>query len=270
MKINSRTKISHIIKENENAIDAIASINPHFNKLKNPLLRKVLAPRVTVSDAAKIGKCKVEDIFEKLSALGFETEQTNEKENDLTQNEFSSIIQEAISSGKIKILDVRPILESGSDPFKEIMETVTTLPEGYALELINSFEPVPLMKIMEKRGFVHSSEWSGDIIHVFFAKAKSFERSNEEISYRKVSLEELAKLKKHFADRIKEIDVRDLEMPLPMTTILGELETLPEGFALFVNHKKVPQYLLPELTSRKFQSWVAEIAEGDVKMLIHR
>lgn len=270
MKINGNTRISHVIKENEDAIDAIASVNPHFKKLKNPALRKILAPRVTISDAAKIGKCKVEDIFAKLSAIGFEIEQTNEKENDLTQNEFSAIIQESISSRKIKILDVRPILESGSDPFKDIMETVTTLPEGYALELINTFEPVPLIKIMEKRGFVHSSEWSGDVIHVFFAKVKSYENSSEEISYRKVSLEELNKLKKHFADRLKEIDVRDLEMPLPMTTILGELESLPEGFALFVNHKKVPQYLLPELANRKFQSWVSEIADGDVKMLIHR
>lgn len=270
MKINSDTRISNIIKANEKAIDAIASINPHFKKLKNPVLRKVLAPRVTISDAAKIGRCNVEDIFEKLKAIGFEIEQTKEKEIEMTQNEFSAIIQEAIASKKLKVLDVRPILESGSDPFKDIMETVTTLPEGYALELINTFEPVPLIKIMEKRGFVHSSEWRGDVIHVFFAKSKSFDNVSEEITYSKVSLEELTKLKKHFADRIKEIDVRDLEMPQPMATILTELEILPEGFALFVNHKKVPQYLLPELADRKFKSWVAEIADGDVKMLIHR
>lgn len=56
MKINRQTKISAIIRHNSAAIEAI---NPHFNKLRNPILRKVLAPRVTVEDAALIGGCKL-------------------------------------------------------------------------------------------------------------------------------------------------------------------------------------------------------------------
>lgn len=272
MRLNSKTKISEIIKANEKAIDAIASINPHFKKLKNPVLRKVLAPRVTISDAAKIGKCSIEDIFEKLKQIGFEIENQieTEKENDMNQMEIHPRIKEAIELKKVITLDVRPILESGSDPFKDIMETITTLQRGYALELINTFEPVPLIKIMQKRGFVHASEWREDVIHVFFVKAELTQADNDSPPFTKVTFEEMQKLKKHFGQNVKEIDVRDLEMPQPMVTILSELETLPIDHALFVNHKKIPQYLLPELKDRKFKTWVVEISEGDVKMLIHR
>ncbi|WP_460879947.1 hypothetical protein [Pontibacter rugosus] len=36
MEIAANTKIAALIKENEKAIEAIASINKHFEKLRNP------------------------------------------------------------------------------------------------------------------------------------------------------------------------------------------------------------------------------------------
>lgn len=71
MKVTRRTKISEIIKHDKNAIEAIISVNSHFEKLRNPILRKVLAPRVTIEDAARIGKCKVNDLFSALSKNWF-------------------------------------------------------------------------------------------------------------------------------------------------------------------------------------------------------
>ncbi|MDX5436888.1 MAG: DUF1858 domain-containing protein, partial [Pontibacter sp.] len=55
MEIAANTKISAILKANPDAIEAIAAINRHFEKLRNPLLRKILASRVTIADAARIG-----------------------------------------------------------------------------------------------------------------------------------------------------------------------------------------------------------------------
>jgi TusA-related sulfurtransferase len=77
---------------------------------------------------------------------------------------------------------------------------------------------------------------------------------------------ERVKIKGHCS----ELDVRDLEMPLPMITILDEMEELVEGQSLLVHHKKVPQYLLPELIERQFKIWITEIEEGYVKLLIHK
>lgn len=55
MVVNRDTRISKLIDENYDVIDTIVSINKHFRKLKNPVLRRVLAPRVSVADAAKKG-----------------------------------------------------------------------------------------------------------------------------------------------------------------------------------------------------------------------
>ena len=41
-----------------------------------------------------------------------------------------------------------------------------------------------------------------------------------------------------------------------------------ENEALYVNHKKVPQMLLPELEDRGFKTWISDIEEGNVKLLI--
>ncbi|HNA34565.1 MAG TPA: DUF2249 domain-containing protein, partial [Flavobacteriales bacterium] len=73
-----------------------------------------------------------------------------------------------------------------------------------------------------------------------------------------------------FADRTTTIDVRHLEMPLPMLTILDALEHLPEGHALYVDHKRIPVFLLPELEERGFEYRVKEIADGDVKLFIFK
>ena len=69
--INLNTKIGYIIKQNPSALDAIVSISPKFNKLKNPLLRKLMAPRTSINMASKIGGCSINDLFDKLEPLGF-------------------------------------------------------------------------------------------------------------------------------------------------------------------------------------------------------
>jgi hypothetical protein len=64
------------------------------------------------------------------------------------------------------------------------------------------------------------------------------------------------------------VDVRHLEMPQPMLTILAELDQLPADKALFVYHKRIPVFLLPELSDRKLDYRIQEISEGEVHLLI--
>ena len=81
MLITAKTKISQLIKYNKKSIDIIASINPHFRKLKNPVLRKLLAPRVNITDAARIGGITVDEFLQKLQQNGFEVDMNMHKSN---------------------------------------------------------------------------------------------------------------------------------------------------------------------------------------------
>ncbi|HVA36485.1 MAG TPA: DUF2249 domain-containing protein [Candidatus Dormibacteraeota bacterium] len=69
-----------------------------------------------------------------------------------------------------RVLDVRPFHERGEEPYHAIMEAVGSLEPGRALLLINSFEPTPLYRVMDRRGFDHRCTPVGDgEFHILFA-----------------------------------------------------------------------------------------------------
>jgi uncharacterized protein (DUF2249 family) len=269
MYINENTKISALINHNPKSIDAIVSISNNFDKLKIPILRKVLASRVTIKQAAKIGGSTVDVFYSKLIPLGFEIK---EPEVTLTKNAIESSLNNFIEFDieNCVDLDVRDILKSGKDPFNPIMDALTTLPNDSVLKIINTFEPTPLISILSKKGYSHYSfEIEKQLVHTYFKKEKITTINNHEI-INNSSSEEVTKILKSFGTNIKEIDVRLLEMPLPMTMILNELPSLPEDYILLVNHKKVPKFLFPELAERAYQWRIQIISENYVKLYIFK
>jgi len=73
-----------------------------------------------------------------------------------------------------------------------------------------------------------------------------------------------------FKEKIQTVDVRHLEMPQPMMIILEAIEKLPDDHALFVYHKRIPVFLLPELKERKFDYRIKEEAPNEVRLLIFK
>lgn len=189
---------------------------------------------------------------------------TNEMQED------HRMILEKINEGKIKTLDVRPILAGGIDPFSKIMEEIKVLPEDTSLEIVNTFEPIPLINILRKKGYTSYTKSEGPVIHTYFLKSETPVAIGEVPANDHISVEAMAHVKNCFSGKLREVDVRDMEMPVPMVTILNELENLPGDFALFVHHKKVPQYLLPEISNRKWKVKIAIADAENVKLLIHR
>jgi len=165
-------------------------------------------------------------------------------------------------------LDVRPILESGVDPFEKIMETLKTLDENQTLKIINTFEPVPLLNILKTKGYEYKTERpEAGVVHTFLTKTGNSQSSQPEHQNKEYSFDEL---EKKFEGKLKEVDVRDLEMPMPMVTILEEIEKLQEGEALYVHHKRLPQYLIPELENRDYKLAKKEIDSENLKLIIYK
>ncbi|WP_028782033.1 DUF2249 domain-containing protein [Thalassobacillus devorans] len=55
-------------------------------------------------------------------------------------------------------LDVREDLKLKNDPFHKIMNAVKSLKEDEALLLHAPFKPIPLLKVLDKKGFDHQLE----------------------------------------------------------------------------------------------------------------
>jgi uncharacterized protein (DUF2249 family) len=273
MNISATTKISELIKSNPASIDAIVTINRHFEKLRNPILRKILASRVTIADAAKIGGCTVNDFFNKLTPLGFSIAlDTIPKTNSPIPDRQRPAFMQNINSSNTITLDVRVDLASGKDPFQRIMETLTSLSKDNFLLIINTFEPVPLINVLKRKGFeYYTEELHKDMFHIYFKNtAEEKIEKPDRVALSGETNTEFDKMLNMFIGKLKTIDVRHLEMPLPMVNILQDLDNLPEGNALFVKHKKIPQFLLPELEENRFSWLIREDGPGDVKLLIFR
>ena len=265
--INANTKISVLLREHPDALETIIGLSPKFTKLRNPLLRKLMASRATIRMASKIGGCTPEDFFAKLQPLGFTIDHAAAEEVEAETTPLPEFMKH-ITPGNVVELDVRPILNAGKDPFNMILKQVKGLEARQTLKLINDFEPIPLIKLLGKQGFQSHSE----IVDVTTYNTYFFKSDDVKLPDAKPlgSSDDFEAKVKLFEGRTKTIDVRHLEMPLPMLTILDELESLPADQALYVNHKRIPVFLLPELEERKFEYRAKEIAEGDVKLFIFR
>ncbi|MBK6930722.1 MAG: DUF2249 domain-containing protein [Saprospirales bacterium] len=268
MTINANTKIAALLKQHPDALEAIVSISPKFAKLRNPILRKVIASRASIATAAQLGGCTVDDFFNKLQPLGFEIDliaATTEEDNE--KRPVPEFLKNAEQYNMVE-LDVRPVIESGKDPLNSILQKVKSMNTGDALKIINSFEPTPLMYLLGNQGFEsYSEKIDAELVYTYFYK--KIDSALEFDAQRASGSDGWDEIMNRFKNRLKSVDVRALEMPLPMRTILEALETLPADKALFVYHKRIPVFLLPELEERKFSYRIKEIGDSEVHLLIY-
>lgn len=270
MVINAETRISALLKENPKALDAIIELSPKFSKLRNPVLRKIMAARTSIGAASKIGACTVDDFFAKLQPLGFIID--------------NSVIQKTVEDKQLPILafmkkennlsaeelDVRPVIDSGNDPYSVIMSKVKQLPAGGVLKLVNSFEPLPLIKILSKKGFEYYVEHIGaDLVNTYFHKIEDT-ANIEQPEPKRIQDGDWETMLAVYDGKTEVVDVRNMEMPLPMLTILNKLENMPGNSALYVYHKRIPVFLLPELQEKGFEYRIKEFSQSEVHLLIYR
>lgn len=265
--INANTKISALLKGHPDALEAIISINPKLNKLRNPLLRRMLATRTSIAMACKISGSKIEDFFNILKPLGFEIDTATLPIVEERKGLPTFITK--LSKNQIIDFDVRELLASGQDPLTLILAKVKGINAGEALKIINTFEPVPLIKMLEKQGFqVYSDLISSDLVETYFYK--NTDDASIDVKPKENAESGWEELMNRFTDKLVTVDVRDLPMPQPMMTILAALDNLNDDTALFVYHKRIPVFLLPELTDRKLDYRIKEISEGEVHLLIFK
>jgi len=205
-----------------------------------------------------------------LAPLGFEVDRNSPlpMEKLPSKNEMPQFLKE-LPAEQLVSFDVREILSGGNDPLRQIQQKVNSLRQGEALKIINSFEPVPLISLLGKQGFqTYVNTINENLVETFFYKTTAGKAPKLEAEAS--SSGDWEEVMKHFEGRLQPIDVRHLEMPMPMMTILETLETLPAAKALYVHHKRIPVFLLTELKDRKFDYRIKEVQEGEVYLLIFK
>ncbi|WP_285058703.1 DUF2249 domain-containing protein [Pedobacter ginsengisoli] len=269
MKINAHTRIKVLLDQDQvRVIDSLIKLKSNFSKLRNPILQNLLARRVTIADACKMGKCEIEDFLSSMQQIGFVIDEAISepiipKENPIDFNHQTTVLE----------LDARTFLNQKKDPLREILQMANRAGIGERLKVINSFEPVPLISLLADKGFLHHTEVvEKDLVVTWF------EKTNGDTVLAELPSEDYGANEQHAFDmvlqqfpheKIKYIDVRHLEMPLPMMQILESANALNDGELLYVYHKKVPVYLLPELKKKDLIFLLNHKSATEVDMLIY-
>jgi len=68
MKLTAKTKIDNLLKQYPFLLDFLVTLSPHFENLKNPLIRKTMGKIATLEKAAGIGGLDVESLISALTA----------------------------------------------------------------------------------------------------------------------------------------------------------------------------------------------------------
>lgn len=168
--------------------------------------------------------------------------------------------------------DVREMLAGGNDPLKEILQKYRSLKEDGALCIINTFVPLPLIRLLENQQAQVFTETIGPREYHTYFLPSSGDKRPVRVADAGILMEDERSFEvacAAFRDgRMQEIDVRALEMPQPMQEILAALERLPHGHALYVYHKRVPVHLLEDLAEQAYVVHIVRLAEKDVRVLI--
>ena len=155
-----------------------------------------------------------------------------------------------------QVLDVRPLLARGKEPFDAILRAVDGLVDDQVLLLRSPFDPQPLHVLLGRRGFARQT--------------LRLAPDDYETAYWLPGAVEANPRPRHPDDAPAEsvpraahvLDVRGLLPPDPLERTLAALETLSAGDALLQVNERVPAFLIPELDDRGYSYRVEHDERG--------
>jgi uncharacterized protein (DUF2249 family) len=256
--ITADTNLGGLLDEHPELVEVLAGSHDGFARLRNRRLRQVVAPRVTVGEAARLAGVPVADLVTTLRrALGAHAEPVAGTPPPATTVADPGPRPAALDRLRAVELDVRDDLRRGEEPFARIMAAVKALAPGEVLAIRALFEPVPLYDVLGRRGLAHWTEQCApQDWRVWFYPETAAPAPSVAVAANPAGTAIL--------------DVRGLEPPLPMVRVLEGLDTLEPGDALTVLHERRPLFLYPQLDERGFQHETDEPEPGLVRIVIRR
>lgn len=261
--------VARLLDEHPGLLEVLASYHPHFGRLRNTLLRRVMAPRVSVAQAAQMAGVDCEELLTVLRQAAGESDPRPGPQRDAPTLAPATEARPAPIAGvpesRVVRVDVREDIRQGREPFAQIMAAVKSLGADRVLVLRAPFEPMPLYQVLGKRGLSHWAErHAADDWSVWF--------------YRATDAAEIAgsggesgqERRPAAGSEPERIDVRGLEPPQPMVRVLEALDRLPPGTRLEVLHERRPMFLYPQLDERGFAHETDEPEPGLVRIVIQR
>ncbi|MBI3015929.1 MAG: DUF2249 domain-containing protein [Candidatus Tectomicrobia bacterium] len=272
--ITKEMKVSELLERYPELLPVLAGYHPHFGRLKNRVLRKLMAPRVTLEQAARMAGVDLADLLLTLKKSlggvpchgeGNGTGTAGYPPGGCPRAPSSPKpeILERLDPARVVLLDVREDLRRGEEPFAKIMKRIKALRPEQVLLLRVPFEPIPLYEVLRPMGFSGWAQADGpeDWRVYFYRDGTRVADSSGRVAAGPAEGGEVT------SDEVT-IDVRGLQPPQPMERILSALNRLQGDQRLLVIHERRPMFLLPRLEERGYSYEINEEGAGKVILRI--
>ncbi len=151
LQITPQTIVADLLSSYPELEDKLIEIAPVFKKLKNPVLRKTIAKVTSLKQAAVIGNIALPILINELrKTVGQETLISVKEEVSFNSDKPDWVIEKNIKL----IYDAREDLENGVHPVSKVVKDVESLSGDELFLLITPFVPLPLIELVNNKGFV--------------------------------------------------------------------------------------------------------------------
>lgn len=153
--IDPGTRLKKALDLDPRVVDYVVSLNPHdFERLRNPLMRKFMAPRITLARVAAMAQVPVDELLDHISSLGDVSVEYGERDQQppRTPQEPPPWLA-GLDTTNIRTVDLLSLDDAlDGDPMLPIAKGIKSLPPGEVLLIRHRWEPQPLYDVWDKMG----------------------------------------------------------------------------------------------------------------------
>lgn len=171
MRVTPDMKIKEALKINEQMLETLTHLAPPFERLRNPKMRRLLAGRVSVRQAARIADIPLAEALYVLNRAAGEPEQLLASEIEhLCPEDFEclqsnpqqkprELLGLSDDDSRLHFLDVTPQAARNEDPQPSVLREITKLRDADEVLLVrHPFDPIPLRDLLAESGFASWAE----------------------------------------------------------------------------------------------------------------
>lgn len=173
--INPQTKIGEMLDTYPQLEEVLLRLSPSFVKLRNPVLRRTVARIVSLRQAAEAGGVNIGILISELRKAANMDEIPVNSANPIkiqSQSQPEWILEENI----LITFDATDIIEKGENPMKDILTKAGLLHSDRILLLITPFIPVPIIELLNSKGYTSWSKQKGDNLIYTYIRNKEVNR----------------------------------------------------------------------------------------------
>lgn len=166
--ITAEDKIYDIIKIHPELKEILINLSPKFSKLNNTLLFNIITRRTTVGDAAGVAKLYLREMLFRLNKavgmgdefLAIQKSQAQGLIQDFLRKEQPQGKQAAVPDwlDRARNFPIEDVRLDNEDPFAKLNKLADSIAEGQGFCLVQNFEPLPLIRFLKSRQFIHYTE----------------------------------------------------------------------------------------------------------------